>query len=145
YGTRENGKNNIRDDELEQLLASLKGRHVTVTVDSCYSGTITRGGLRLVRGMKLDRPTANNTRGAEDGPSGIFAEGEVLPASLVVISAARNNQLASETYDSGLKKEMGALTHALIQSLSDAGSETTYRDLFERVSNEVTREIGDQN
>lgn len=145
YGTRQDGSNNIRDDELEQLLASLTDRHVTVTVDSCYSGTITRGGLRLVRGMKSERPPANNIRGAEDGPSGIFAEGEKLPASLVVISAARNNQLASETYDRVSRKDMGALSYSLIRTLSDAESETTYRDLFERISNEVTREIGDQN
>lgn len=145
YITREDGSNNIRDDELEQLLAGLSGRHVTVTVDSCYSGTITRGGLRLVRGMKSQRALTTNPRGAPDGPSGIFAQGASLPASLVVISAARNNQLASETYDAAAKKDMGALSYSLIRTLSESGSETTYRDLFEKISSEITREIDNQN
>jgi metacaspase-1 len=144
YETRDNGKKNIRDDELERLLAQLSGRHVTVTVDSCYSGTITRGGVRLVRGMKLRRSVATNTSGRDDGSSGIFQEGTALPASLVVISAARNNQLASETVDKATKKDLGALTYSLIRSLPNAGPETTYRDLFERVSDEVTRETRDQ-
>ena len=145
YVSREDGSKNIRDDELEQLLTSLSGRHVTVTVDSCYSGTITRGGLRLVRGMKSQRQLATNIHGAEDGPSGIFAEGAALPASLVVVSAARNNQLAVETFDPETKKDIGALSYSLMRALSDSGSETTYRDLFERLSSELTREIGDQN
>src|SRR6185503_19412557 len=98
-----------------------------------------------VRGMKSQSPLVINTRGAEDGPSGIFANGAVLPASLVVISAARNNQLASETFDKATKKDMGALSYSLMRALSESGSETTYRDLFEKISNEVTREIGDQN
>jgi metacaspase-1 len=145
YNTRQDGSNNIRDDELEQLLWCLTGRHVTVTVDSCYSGTITRGGLRLVRGMKSQRPLTPNPRGAEDGPSGIFAEGTSLPASVVVISAARNNQLASETFDAATKKDMGALSYSLVRALSESGSQTTYRDLFEKISSEVTRDIGNQN
>lgn len=145
YVTRLDGSNNIRDDELEQLLTGLSGRHVTVTIDSCYSGTITRGGLRLVRGMKLPGELATNPRGADDGPTGIFQEGATLPASMVAISAARNNQLASETFDNASKKDIGALSYSFIRALSEAGPETTYRDLFERISSEITREIGNQN
>jgi hypothetical protein len=39
---------------------------------------------------------------------------------------------------------MGALSYALTRALPTARSETTYRDLFDRVSDEVTREIHDQ-
>lgn len=145
YVTQDDGSKNIRDDDIEKLLAQLSGRHVTVTVDACYSGTITRGGLRLVRGTKLPRPLVANRKGMEDGPSGIFPEGVALPGSLVVISAARNNQLAVETFDKATNKTMGALSSSLIRALSTAGTETTYRDLFEKLNDDITREIVDQN
>jgi metacaspase-1 len=145
YVRQNDGSKNIRDDEIELLLARLPGRHVTVTVDACYSGTITRGGLRLVRGMGLQRPPVTNRNGMADGPSGIFPEGATLPASLVVISATRNDQQAVETFDKATNKHMGALSSSLVRVLSKAGSETTYRDLFEKLNDEITREIPDQN
>lgn len=137
YAELMDGRNDIRDDEIEQLLAELPGRHVTVTVDSCHSGTITRGGRMLVRGMGLARPATQNARGAKDGPSGIFAENAGMPRSLVVISAARNDQLAVETGEKG--KEMGAFTRSLVNAFKNTESETTYRDLFERINNEITQ------
>lgn len=139
YKAQGDGSKDIRDDELEELLAGLPGRHVTVTADSCFSGTITRNGRRLVRGIKFSRPVAANPRGRKDGPSGIFPQGATLPASLVVISAARNDQLASETSDESTHKEMGAFSYSLVRALTGAGSETTYRDIFERINGEITR------
>ena len=144
YVTQGDGSKNIRDDELEQLLAGLSGRHVTITADSCFSGTISRNGRRLVRGISFPRVVAPNSRGEKDGPSGLFPEGARLPGSLVVISAARNNQLASETDDQATRKEMGALSSSLARALAGAGPETTYRDLFERINSEVTRRHDDQ-
>lgn len=144
YVTQDDGSKNIRDDELEQLIAGLTGRHVTITSDSCFSGTITRNGRRLVRGVKFSRDAAPNSRGRKDGPSGLFPEGSQLPGSLVVISAARNNQLASETSDEATGKEMGALSYSLVRALKSAGPETTYRDIFERINGEITRRHNDQ-
>ncbi len=144
YAAQDDGSKNIRDDELEQLLAGLSGRHVTLTADSCFSGTITRNGRRLVRGVKISRAVAPNGRGDKDGPSGLFPEGTRLPGSLVVISAARNNQLASETSDDTTGQEMGALSYAFVRALAGAGPETTYRDLFERINGEITRRHEDQ-
>lgn len=144
YVTQDDGSKNIRDDELEQLLAGLSGRHVTITSDSCFSGTITRNGRRLVRGVKFPRAAAPNSRGEKDGLSGLFPEGARLPGSLVVISAARNNQLASETSDEATGKEMGALTYSLVRALKSAGPETTYRDIFEKINGEITRQHDDQ-
>ena len=37
----------ITDDEISALLAQLPGRHVTMIVDACHSGTITRGALEV--------------------------------------------------------------------------------------------------
>lgn len=145
YVTRDDGEKNIRDDDLEQLLASLAGRHVTVTVDSCFSGTITRGGRNLVRGMRLRGVAAANSRGAKDGPSGLFQEGAGLPGNLVAMSAASKDQLATETEDGATKKKMGAFSLSLVTALRKAGPEMTYRDLFETVDEEITREHRGQN
>lgn len=144
YAAQDDGSKDIRDDELEELIAGLSGRHVTVTVDSCFSGTITRNGRRLVRGVKISRPVAPNARGEKDGPSGLFPEGARLPGSLVVISAARNDQVASETSDESTGKEMGALSYSLVRALAGAGPETTYRDIFEKINGEITRRHEDQ-
>lgn len=144
YAGLRDGQNDIRDDEIEQLLAGLAGRHVTMTVDSCHSGTITRGGRSLARGMRLTRAVAPNPRGAQDGPSGLFAANAALPRSLVVISAARNDQGAFETVDDESRTKMGAFTASLLGAFKNAGDETTYRDLFERINAEFTRKHGNQ-
>jgi CHAT domain-containing protein/tetratricopeptide (TPR) repeat protein len=145
YAAQGDGSKDIRDDELEELIAGLSGRQVTVTADSCFSGTITRNGRRLVRGIKISRAVAANPLGRKDGPSGIFPQSATLPASLVVISAARNDQLASETSDESTGKEMGAFSYSLVRALGWAGRETTYRDIFEKVNGEITRRSDDQN
>lgn len=144
YATQGDGSKDIRDDEIEELLAGLVGRHVAVTADSCHSGTITRNGRRLTRGAAMRRAVAANGRGQADGPSGLFPENASLPASLVVISAARNDQVASETTDKDTHKDMGMFSYALVRALADSGSETTYRDIFERIDGEVTRQYRDQ-
>jgi hypothetical protein len=145
YAAQGDGSKDIRDDELEELIAGLSGRQVTVTADSCFSGTITRNGRRLVRGIKISRAVAANPHGQKDGPSGLFPQGAVLPASLVVISAARNDQVASETIDECTGKEMGAFSYSLVRGLGSAGPETTYRDIFEKINGEITRRGDDQN
>jgi len=140
YVTRDDGSNNIRDDEIEQLLTSLSGRHVTITVDSCFSGTITRGGRGLTRGLMFRGPNVRNRNGLKDSASGLFADGVQLPTDVVVISAARNDQSAGETVDPQTLKAMGAFSYALVRALAAARSETTYRDIFEKINEEVSRE-----
>jgi hypothetical protein len=145
YRTTEDGSQNIRDDELEQLLTKLSGRNVTVTVDACYSGTITRGGSQLIRGRKLSGSFTTNRNGSEDGPSGLFSADASLPNNLVVISAARIDQAAQEAFDPATNRNMGAFSRSLVKALKNAGPETTYRNLFETICDELTNEIREQN
>lgn len=146
YVTQDDKANDIRDDEIEQLLARLVGRNVLMTVDSCFSGTITRGGRSLVRGMRWNGPKFVQGRagGLEDGPGGLIQSGGSAPRNFTVITAARNDQKANETKDPATGKEMGMLSYALVKALSSAGPETTYRDIFERVNDEVSRAHRDQ-
>lgn len=144
YVSQEDGSNNIRDDEFSRLLSELKAKgpaNITVTMDSCFSGSNTRGGSSLVRGRGWDGPVPAARRGAAppEGPGGLLRSGEARSGGLTVLSATRNDQLAFETEDPGTRARMGAFTHALVKALEAADSSTTYRDLIERVTDEVSR------
>ena len=145
YKSQTDGSNNIRGDEITILLQELARRHpssVTLTIDSCYAGTVTRGGKRLVRGAKytgqMPKP---NVGGPIKSPSGFVGQGVLDSLGYVLISATRNNQLAQETADG----TMGAFTSSFVRALKDANQNTTYRDIFERVSNEISTALYDQN
>ena len=152
YISRMDASNDIRDDEIKQWLDELKARkpgNVTVTMDSCFSGTNTRGGRFLVRGSKWEGapPQPPKNRGTKPTPgdsSGLLPQGYAASLGYVVIAATRNDQLAGET-DGFDGKAMGLLSYALAKALMTAGPRSTYRDIFGRVYDEVTREGHDQN
>lgn len=90
----------------------------------------------------------------EKGPSGILPRGEADDLGYVVISASRYDQIAQETEDDQ-GEEMGLLTYALVRAMTEVrpaaiaskGSpqtETTYRDLFERVTDLMTQKNQNQ-
>lgn len=152
YISRLDASNDIRDDEIRKWLDELKEKkpgNVTLTMDSCFSGTNTRGGRFLVRGSKWEGapPQALKTRGtkstAEDS-TGLLPQGYAASLGYVVIAATRNDQLACET-DGFNGKRMGLLSYALAKALMTAGPRSTYRDIFGRIYDEVTRDGHDQN
>lgn len=152
YVSRQDASNDIRDDEIRKWLDELKEKkpgNVTLTMDSCFSGTNTRGGRFLVRGSKWEGapPQPLNTRGtkstAEDS-TGLLPQGYAASLGYVVIAATRNDQLAGET-DGFNGKAMGLLSYALAKALMAAGPRSTYRDIFGRIYEEVTRDGHDQN
>ena len=144
--------NDIRDDEIKKWLDELKTKkpgNVTVTMDSCFSGTNTRGGRFLVRGSKWEGapPQPPKNRGTKPTPgdsSGLLPQGYAASLGYVVIAATRNDQLAGET-DGFDGKAMGLLSYALTKALMSAGPRSTYRDIFGRIYDEVTRDGHDQN
>lgn len=149
YVTKEDGSRNIRDDEIGKFLDELKAKNpasVTFTFDSCFSGTVTRGGRQLVRGESYQgkRPVVQpNTRGGNEGASGLLPSGS-LSTNFIIISATRSDQTAKETDDEN-KGRMGALTFALVKAFSDSGPNTTYRDVYERVRDVVSQRVQEQN
>ena len=148
YVSRKDGSKNIRDDEIGILLNELKQKqpaNVTLSFDSCFSGTITRGGRHKVRGQKWEGQTAvtlaSKTRGGEEKSSGgLLKRGTAIANDFIVITATRNDQLDTETEDES-GQEIGPLSYVLSKALSSAGPQTTYRDIFERV-NELMSRIG---
>jgi len=152
YVSRTDASNDIRDDEIKGWLDELKAKkpgNVTITMDSCFSGTNTRGGRFAVRGSKWEGspPKPIKTRGGQPTPSnssGLLPQGYAATLGYVVIAATRNDQLAGET-DGFEGKAMGLLSFALVKALMSAGPRSTYRDIFGRVYDEVTRNGHDQN
>lgn len=143
YVSQDDGSNNIRDDEVSRLLSDLKAKNpanVTVTMDSCFSGSNTRGGSSLIRGKQWEGNAPAPGRDAKpEGPGGLLPSGDARSRGLTILSATRNDQLAFETEDDATHTRMGAFTYALVKALESAEASTTYRDVIERVTDAVTR------
>ncbi len=137
------GSNDIRDKEIARLLEELHQKqpgNVTLSFDSCHSGTITRGRM-LVRGF--DRPIparAVRPASSSDKAGGLLGPGEVARLGYVAIAACRSDQVDSEVEveDQGhsskhTDKYMGSLSYALCKAFTEANDKTTYRDVLERI------------
>jgi hypothetical protein len=148
YVSLRDGSNNIRDDEIGALLARLKNERapgsVTVTMDSCFSGTNTRGGEHLVRGLAWNGPLPkSHLEQTPESATGLFTRGIALQQGYVILAATNDRQLAGETNCKG--KSMGLFTCALVQSLNEAGDNTSYREIFEKINDQVTKAARNQN
>ena len=148
----------ITDDEIFLFLQKLGNKTTTITVivDACHSGTITRDasappGLGRVRGVPADTraPTTPSPIPEElwpmlRGESGAgMSSGGWLPVRdhYVMLSGCRDAELSGElslSYDDGTKVNHGALTYYLLQALESVQPGATYRSVFESVAPKVT-------
>lgn len=153
YVSKQDGSRTIRDDQLGLLLDELRRKrpaNVTVSVDSCFSGTVTRGGRFKVRGQRWagKPPVTPATRaqggGMAESAGGILTRGEAVANGYVVISATRHDELASE-YEDEHGQVRGLLSYALVRAFAEATPETTYREIFERINEEITADNAEQN
>lgn len=141
---QEGAKTNLRDDEIGGWLKTLEHKlrgpegmlrsSVTVTLDSCFSGTATRGALEE-RGHGWDEsldgprpPMGDNDQGAQ--LAGSMQDG---PSEVQFLSAALSTQTAKE------RNGMGVFSHALAQALRRADRQTTYRALLDDISYELAQ------
>lgn len=136
YVSKNDSSKNIRDDEIGKILDELKKKepgNVTISFDSCYSGTATRGDY-LIRGGGNE-----NVKPENESASGLNDKNASYPKDYVFLSATNPRQVARETsYEAkGLKGNMGAYTLGLVKALSDATERTTYRDLAERINDYI--------
>jgi len=145
------GEFHIRDDELEPRLTRLRervapGGNVVVFIDACHSGSATRSALPVRGGLPpIGKPARTATRGREDGAGWVTATPSVTRgapggtpglAPMVIFSAARQDQLASEVELKGEDRTAGSLSVGLSQALANldaGGARVTYRTLFDQV------------
>lgn len=144
------GEYHIRDDELEPRLQALRARvgaggNVVVFIDACHSGSATRSALPVRGGLPpIGPPARAATRGATDGADWIRAPARTRGGSpadaglapMVVFSAARHDQLASEVELKDLDETAGSLSAGLsrvLSTLDGADGHVTYRTLFDQL------------
>lgn len=126
----------LLDDQIREFLAALKTQNVTVIIDACYSGTVTRGNGDAVGRDKGPKPAPSQGLPGDAGNSDFTeARGHTL------ITAARSDQTAQELpFDEGGRRVwIGAMTYHLTRALD--GAEGTralrYDELLERVRADV--------
>ncbi len=147
-----NYANHIRDDELGGLIAQAakKTDNIVISLDSCHSGTATRGApgdprKMRTRGSRPMHPPAERRGNEADGAGAWVPAGDAKGAGYVFISAVRADQEANEDRDPVSGAPMGAYSLMLVQALHDAGPRTTYRDLIERIGAQIVVRVSDQN
>lgn len=136
-GTRD-ARGHLRDDELKVLSKKVlaKTPHLVVIVDSCHSGTITRG--RAGRGGQPPiGPPRIRTRGGGREEVGDYGGGAV------VMAAARAGELAREYEDPETGLHYGAYTYLLVDELRAAArkhrvASLTYGELLDGVSSRLS-------
>jgi uncharacterized caspase-like protein len=129
HDSRTGDVHDLRDDELNGMLGRLasRTRNVLIILDSCNSGTATRGDSGLVARFFKPEPAADipDTQGTGDGSKG-YAAAEL--AGIVTLTAASDGTPALEKDGSGI------FTDALIRVLSRGGAQPlTYAQIARQV------------
>ncbi len=136
YSDTYQGQNHIRDDELGIIITSLRNTlgadgQLLFLLDSCHSGSATRGGAKA-RGGKAPlvpenwSPTQKTIGTTEE----MFQKEKKNPdaAPFVMISGASAAELNYEYQGNG------SLSYAFAKAITTLGSNYTYRQLFSKIT-----------
>lgn len=135
------GEKHLKDDELGTLLNNLRAKlgpkgDVLVTVDACYSGTISRGKEKTRGGKTAIIPTGKKVASVGSDTSSLEIKTKGFDASkmapLVVISGAQADQENHEFHGNG------SLTVAFTNALNNVNTSTTYSGLFASILTEMS-------
>ena len=136
----------IRDDEIGMAIAELrqKTQNIVVFLDSCHAGSATRG-ARKKRGHAPVHPPAQVRGTSSDGAGGLLQAGDADRTGYVFLSAVRADQEANEDEDPTSHASMGAFTLLLVQALQEAGPQTTYQQVMDRIGVQILGRAPNQN
>jgi hypothetical protein len=154
FDSRTEGRTDLYDKELAVCIARIAERagHVLVILDSCHSGSGTKGESPDVRWAPGDSREVDAVRMARmiDRAGLLFtavdarSESErpfFLPRGRhVLLAACASNQLAAETSDIDGSRR-GAFSLFLSEALKRSAAFPTYRDLFNQVNSRVERHV----
>lgn len=130
---RTEGVPDITDDELDEILSHLKTSKAVVVLDSCHSGTATRGLEVRVRSVPADHRVNLYKK------SGV-ATRAIVPVNLheyVLFSGAASHEEALDGPVDG--RYHGFFTHSLFKSLQSAPMGASTRDVFSGAKQELKR------
>lgn len=152
--------NYFRDDEFGALISRLRGKlgndgDVVVFMDACHSGSGTRGNAKVRGGQPPLVPAEFDLLKPRFDSVGVFNEAPasntgneaavgVGMATYVVISAARAEELNTETKDDA-GKGVGSLTYAISKAFENLDNSTSYRSLFSRILGIMNTKVPKQN
>ncbi|MDX1907691.1 MAG: caspase family protein [Bacteroidia bacterium] len=134
--SRKPGGLDLADKELAVLIKEVadRGATVTVVVDACHSGSITRNADDFRLGATRQAEKSGNERGLDDYLDGYYTrmnrdEGRLyIPVSRhIVLSGCEKTQVAHETQD-----RSGVFTASLMKVLGQTGGNVSYADLFQK-------------
>lgn len=135
YSEQYHGQNHIRDDELENIIANYRNKvgktgQVLFIMDSCHSGSMTRGQkARGGRGALVPPDwSVTDTKQSPKG-SGLIENAKVNAdaAPFIMISGASANELNYEY------QGYGSLSYSFSQAMAHLGKDATYRQLFAKI------------
>ena len=153
-------KNPFRDDWLRKTLGKLRsGVNLTVIMDCCHSGTITRviNPLDSPRRQRflpcpldlMATESGRKLRGALRGqlskaPRGRRRKKDIVHANIqeLLITGCRDTQTSADAHIGGSYN--GALTYYLVESINEAEGKLTYRELHQRTTAKLKQEDFDQ-
>lgn len=154
------GSLHFRDDELGAVVEKFriklgKDGHILLFLDSCHSGTGTRGAAKVRGGAPALVPAgwhAPSGAPKTDGKVGMgmgatSSRGAVDANNLakyVVFSGASANELNYETFDDE-NNSVGSLSYCLYKSFSQMKEGDTYRQVFARIMAEMAAKAPFQN
>ena len=135
YTSNYKGENHIRDDEIGNVIANFrnslgKNGQLLILLDSCHSGSATRGGKARGGVGAFVPPNWKPSGEGKATGSGLLEVVKVNAdaAPFVMLSGASADELNYE-YEG-----YGSLSFAFAKAMNDLGSDVTYRKLFSVIS-----------
>ncbi|HSA85826.1 MAG TPA: caspase family protein [Nitrospira sp.] len=153
-------KNPFRDDWLRKTIGKLRsGVNLTVIMDCCHSGTITRvmNPLDAPRRQRylpcpldfMATESGRKLRGTVRGqlgkaPRGRRRKKDIVHADIpeMLLTGCRDTQTSADAHIGGSYN--GALTYYLVESIKEAEGKLTYRELHQRTTAKLKQEDFDQ-
>ena len=135
YTFKYKGQNHLRDDELGRIITNFrndlgKNGQLLLLLDSCHSGSATRGGRARGSAAVFAPDGWTPTKNGASKGSDMFENAKIADdaAPFVLISGASANELNYEF------EGYGSLSYAFSKAMSELGSDFTYRQLFSKIS-----------
>ncbi|HUR92433.1 MAG TPA: caspase family protein [Gemmatimonadaceae bacterium] len=123
----------VIDDEIGAWLARLRSRNVTIIIDACFSGTITRGEPDTT---SASAPVARGPRPPEyvSLSSSVLDGGRALNHTVLTAASSAQKAYEKNYYGEGVS---GVFTRALAAALEGAGADTRWDDVLQQIRSDV--------